>query len=116
MVPIGGFDPQSRHLNDPGETRRVLNCLHHNHHNHNNYHYHHQTGLRCFLVTSFVRTLSGWPAMSNAMRAAAQAVRTTSTFLGLRLSVVLRASFGTVSGEGFSSVPSRSSVAAKSIS
>ena len=35
-----------------------------------------------------------------------------STFLGLRLSVVLRASFGTVSGRGFSFVPSRSPVAA----
>ena len=33
-----------------------------------------------------------------------------STFLRLRLSVVLRASFGTVSGEGFSCAPLRSNV------
>ena len=39
-----------------------------------------------------------------------------STFLRLRLSVVLRASFGTVSGEGFSCAPLRSSVAVNSIS
>ena len=39
-----------------------------------------------------------------------------STFLRLRLSVVRRASFGTVSGRGFSCAPLRSSVAANSIS
>ena len=39
-----------------------------------------------------------------------------STFLLLRRSVVLRASFGTVSGGGYSCAPFRSSVAANSIS